>query len=366
MGEDGIDIDDVTQLTKAIKGAKELGYDPFRVTTEILNLDVLRSQYQYYQSWVPIVQGQYYNLKQNCSFLEQTIQSHNQTLSTFAELTAMGLGLKELKILWHTISEISGANYIPLDNAVQKFLKEIEDNYDDVLGFKSKVENLRYETDKLTQQINFLRIQLSLYPSVGTVLPNLIQKGVKEEEIIAFAELLGEKSIHMNNISSLNGRSLIDDVRQYGDIKSAINRMTQQYDNLRIELSLLGTQNRQLYSDNQNLTLRLENLKKIVDFFSGSIHSLATEIIRLFSVIAYANMFLLKTHYVEPYENGNESKIDIFTPLIKSARGEAVPLSELKKAVSKAIEVLLVNIKGNDTERFKTLSDALLLLENEG
>jgi hypothetical protein len=52
--------------------------------------------------------------------------------------------------------------------------------------------------------------------------------------------------------------------------------------------------------------------------------------------------------------------------LIKSARGEAVPLSELKKAASKAIEVLLVNIKGNDTERFKTLSDALLLLENEG
>jgi hypothetical protein len=77
-------------------------------------------------------------------------------------------------------------------------------------------------------------------------------------------------------------------------------------------------------------------------------------------------MFLLMTHYVEPYENGNESKIDIFTPLIKSARGEAVPLSELKKAASKAIEVLLVNIKGNDTERFKTLSDALLLLENEG
>ncbi|MGI8834810.1 MAG: hypothetical protein ACR2IS_19525 [Nitrososphaeraceae archaeon] len=92
---------------------------------------------------------------------------------------------------------------------------------------------------------------------------------------------------------------------------------------------------------------------------------MATEIIRLFSVIAYANMFLLRTHYEGPKDKGNESKIDVFTPLIKSARGEAVPISELKKAVSKAIEVLLMNIKGNDTERFKTLSDALLLLVNE-
>jgi hypothetical protein len=39
---------------------------------------------------------------------------------------------------------------------------------------------------------------------------------------------------------------------------------------------------------------------------------------------------------------------------------------KIPQAASKAIEVLLVNIKGNDTERFKTLSDALLLLENEG
>jgi hypothetical protein len=31
--------------------------------------------------------------------------------------------------------------------------------------------------------------------------------------------------------------------------------------------------------------------------------------------------------------------IDVFTPLIKSARGEAMLMSELKKALSKAIEV---------------------------
>lgn len=47
-----------------------------------------------------------------------------------------------------------------------------------------------------------------------------------------------------------------------------------------------------------------------------------------------------KTIHYGSNANENKSKIDVSTPLIKSARGEAVLMSELKKALSnKAIEV---------------------------
>ena len=42
----------------------------------------------------------------------------------------MGLGLKELKLLRHTIIEIDGANSIPRDEAVHKFLKDVDEQYD--------------------------------------------------------------------------------------------------------------------------------------------------------------------------------------------------------------------------------------------
>lgn len=365
----GIDVEDAAQLTKAIKGAKDLGYNPVSFTKEISNLEELRNQYQSYQYWIPIVKGQLDSLKQDCSIVEQTLQSHNQTLSTYHELAAMGLGLKELKILLHTISEILNANNISLDDAVQKFLKDVEDNYDDCLGFQSKIKNLRYETERVTLQLNSQRIQLSLYPSVGPVLQSLIQKGVKEEEIVAFAELLRGQSTSNHNIYFLNGRSVIDDVRRYGDIKSTLDHMSQQSDNLKIELRSLETQKLELQSNNQNLTLRFENLKRIVDFFNGSINSLATEIMRLFCVIAYANMFLLKTHYEGSDTKENESKIDVFTPLIKSARGEAVRMSELKKALSKAIEAFLTKINENenenDTGKYKIFYNVLIMLKDE-
>ena len=54
----------------------------------------------------------------------------------------MGFGLKELKLLWNTINEIAVANNMPLNEAQQKFFKDIEEQYDKKLGFESKVQNL--------------------------------------------------------------------------------------------------------------------------------------------------------------------------------------------------------------------------------
>ena len=48
-------------------------------------------------------------------------------LSLYNELQAMGFGLKELKLLRNTFNEIAYANNIPLDQAHQKFYKDIEE-----------------------------------------------------------------------------------------------------------------------------------------------------------------------------------------------------------------------------------------------
>lgn len=48
----------------------------------------------------------------------------------------MGFGLKELKLLWRNIYEIADANNIPREEAIKKFFKDVEDHYDDKLGFE--------------------------------------------------------------------------------------------------------------------------------------------------------------------------------------------------------------------------------------
>ena len=129
------------------------------------------------------------DLDQTRSALEQLIKFHNQTLSIYNELDSFGFGLKELKLLYHTVEEISIANNIPIGDGVKKFLKDIDDNYDDRLGFESKVEKLISEITRLTQEQDKIRVQSSLIPS-RTRLLRLVQNGVNEEEIMTIADLI--------------------------------------------------------------------------------------------------------------------------------------------------------------------------------
>ena len=54
----------------------------------------------------------------------------------------MGFGLKDLKLLRNTINEIAYANNIPQNQAQQKFYKDIEEHYDNKLGFELQLNKL--------------------------------------------------------------------------------------------------------------------------------------------------------------------------------------------------------------------------------
>jgi hypothetical protein len=57
-----------------------------------------------------------------------------------------------LKLLWNIILEIAAANNIPREQAVSKFFKDIEQQYDDKLGFESKIDKLQVEVNKLNRE----------------------------------------------------------------------------------------------------------------------------------------------------------------------------------------------------------------------
>ena len=141
----GIPIDDISHLAKVINGIKQYGYDTDKVLNEFSNLELLKAQSQGYKDSIATLKNQYDAINRDYSFLQQKVSSYNQSLSIYQELDTMGFGLKELKFLRHTVREIAGANNIPPNDAVQKFLKDIEDQYDDKLGLESKVDKLKTE-----------------------------------------------------------------------------------------------------------------------------------------------------------------------------------------------------------------------------
>jgi uncharacterized coiled-coil DUF342 family protein len=369
----GIPVDDISQLAKVVSGIKQYGFNTENVINEFSNLELLRLQCQSYQGSITRLKSQYDTLNRDCSFLQQRVSSYNQSLSIYGELEAMGFGLKELKLLRHTVREIAVANNIRPDNAVQKFLRDIAEQYDDKLGLESKVDKLRTEVNRLIQEEARLRTQLLILPSIGPLLIRLSQSGVREQDIVDIAELLkndaGGSSSSKRGIGIEEIRLLIAELRTYGNIKSTIEQLSQKVDKLRNQVASLRAEKQDLNAQNQRMFSTLQYLKQLTSFFSGSSLSLGNEITGLISIMAYT-IYLLNVEVErlqKLQEDGSNPPPDNeFVPLTMAVKGEVIDLPKLKTALIKAIEVMLEKLKGRD--RMMTteiLSKARLVLMDE-
>jgi hypothetical protein len=95
---------------------------------------------------------------------------------------------------------IAFSNNISSNEAYLKFFKDIEEEYDNKFGFEIKVQEKKKEIYQLKNQLNADRLALQLQPFVGTVLQNLFQNGVSEEDIINMNDLVSKFSQNSGSI----------------------------------------------------------------------------------------------------------------------------------------------------------------------
>jgi hypothetical protein len=115
-------------------------------------LQSLKSEHKYYQTAIQEAKYQCDWLNNERSRLQEDVNSCNQALVVYGKLFDIEFGLKELKLLWHAICEISDANNIRREDVVKKFFKDIEDHYDYKVGFESKKHKLQEEVNNLIQK----------------------------------------------------------------------------------------------------------------------------------------------------------------------------------------------------------------------
>jgi hypothetical protein len=148
------------------------------------------------------------------------VLTHQQKLSLCEQLQAMGFGLKELKLLYGTIMEVAAANNIAPSIAVQKFLEDIEKNYDNKLGYDSKLVHLKSELVKTNYELISVQKSLASKHQVAVALGELSLLGFDDQEIFNLALAL------QSNIN--NKESLEADLNKYGSLKRLIEELTEE------------------------------------------------------------------------------------------------------------------------------------------
>lgn len=91
-------------------------------------------------------------------------------MNIYDKLFKIGFGLKELKQLYKTVMEISEANNIMVLDALAKFLKDVEMQYDDKLGFENTLNNLKTEMETLKAQVPEYKSYLALQGVVSPII----------------------------------------------------------------------------------------------------------------------------------------------------------------------------------------------------
>jgi hypothetical protein len=337
-----IPVHDLSLFVNIIRNIKRYGYDPKEVISEFSNLKNLEYKQRVFTDAVTNLGIRVGTLTKTCNDLEQWINFHRQTLSVYNELEAIGFGLKELKLIWSTINEIAAANNISVHIAVQKFIQDIEEQYDDKLGFESKIENSRDEFNRLNREVNSLRIASLAHPMFGGALSRLFIRGVREQDIIAAADLferyIGPGGIEAGIIESIN--SLITDLKKYGDIKRTLHQRNQEENKSRNEIAALQIKSKELEVHNEQLLATLVYSKQVVEFLNGRADSLKYAIIELLSIIAFI-MQLFYPYFEGLQKLGEDRHHNKFVALIRAGKIEDIPTPELKTAVVEAIEVIV-------------------------
>jgi len=344
----GIPVDDISKFAKAVNGMREYGYDVDKVISEFSESQSLETRRKMLQDSVRMLQSEHNYLSQHCSLAQNTLNSHRSTISALEELQAMGFGVKELKLLWHTINEIAVANNIPLYEAQQKFFKDVEEQYDKKLGFESKVQNLRLEINKLSEHNSKL-------PLVGPLLAKLVQSGVNEQDIINVAYIFNTHTGSKSN--TIDIQLLISDLHKYGPIKSVIQQLSQDKDNLENQIASLKIQKQDLDRQNQVIAVLSIYLKQIVEFYCRSAAALfRNEIKRMVLIAAFLGYYYLSSLQYEALLQVNGG-ISTFIALIRAAKGEDVPILEIRMSVIKAIEIMIGKLGTNDDRLTQVLSE---------
>jgi hypothetical protein len=372
-----IPLEDVSSFAKAVRGLREYGYDVDKIIAEFSELDFLKSQNHYYRDIInPALEKKYVKLNGECASLEQTVNFHRQRLSIYDQLEQLGFGLKELKILWHIITEIAEANNISSDDAVQKFFKDVEEQYDDKLGFESKLDKLRSDAVYFNQEIDRLRSTLTTQPLVGPALQRLFENGIKEQDIIELAIIFGMYTSSSRSDSGrgrdgnnpIDKQTLISELDKYGSVKAMMQALEQRNDELKNDIASLEANKNELNNRNHTMISILTFSKQIMYYFKRIVDSLRDEIVMRYVTLAYVNYSLNMQSQLIP--KSDDALSGEFAPILRAAKLESAGRykyektnnnryndddndlivsssfsNELKIAVVRAISLMINNLK---------------------
>jgi hypothetical protein len=328
-----IKIDDFEKFTSVINDFKKNGFDIAKIMEKYISSISLDYNIKQETDKINTLYGHTKELNNFVLYLQDQVNRHKQTMTIYYQLEGINFGLQELKQLLYIITEIAESNKISTDDAVSKFLDNIEKEYDNKLGLEKKVKDLKDELALLNNQVIYNRAILQSQPSVGPILSNLFQKGMTEQGILVISQIVdfyanntdfsNSSNEYQNEINhkeknkgnSINNRSeswkiLIEDLKKYGDIKIAIKEQRENLDKIQKETNYLHKQKQDVNNYLQIVISFINTINSKISYDAGLLNHLKNINNKINLSSRFSNPLIILVYKNAGKDNDQENKED--------------------------------------------------------
>ena len=260
--------EEIPFFSSIINDFKTYNYNILDMLKEYKQIQSLRKESDRIQNEINLNTLLYQDLLKQITSLNSQLDVSRQTMKIYWGLNEMGFYLKRLKQLYSMIIEIALANKLPILDAGTKFFNDIEDQYDNKLGFETKIKELRTTMDILKDEIPQYKSNLQVQNQAAPSLLYLMNNGVTNEDIINMNQfvLSLQNSNFLTNTSSqwgnaVNGigninteknsknetwKLLVNKLRSIPNINSEIEKLTIHRNGLKSEINHLNTKKNEI------------------------------------------------------------------------------------------------------------------------
>jgi hypothetical protein len=318
--------EEISTFVNIFTDFRHYNYDVHLIVKEYQQIESIRNEVRLLQGIVESIKKTRDNLLEEVESLEKRERYSSQALNALQELKDVGFELKELKKLKDVVVEICNANDIEMNEAGKKFLKDVENQYDNKLGFEAKINELNTVLKKLENEKPAFKEYLQSKDIVNRSLPLLYRFGVTDDDIINMADVIidclngniifnpdlqSEKIVEENRPvrRSQYWKLFIHAIRNLGDINSQIMNKRFNLKALNKEIETLNIQrqkiNEQTLLSGQLLNSLNGQLSGFLEFLK-QIMSSAKYLNTIY--IVYRETFIVFITKNNNSKNGNEHK----------------------------------------------------------
>jgi hypothetical protein len=180
--------EDLPKLANIINRIEVYGYDPKRLIAELKDIQYLDGKKRALEISTKELEESIAKLCQHESLLQDKIYIHSENLPVYNQLADMGFGSSQLKTLLDKIIDITISNGINHSLAVNKFMNDVETQYNTKLGFELQIEELKSEIQEIGKEREKKLQRVKVQPYVGPVITGLLQRGLTEYDILKVAD----------------------------------------------------------------------------------------------------------------------------------------------------------------------------------